>query len=306
MYDTSASTGGGNGRAIAIGFGALFLGALGWALIGALTKHEFSLVAIGIGLLIGLAMYTARPTSLGVAVVAAAFTLLGCAIGEVLAFAFVFGDTTGIGFSQALETVLQNLGSFFTDAVSGRSYLFWAIGAAASFAITFRRIQEAKTAGATTPGYDTAQGQPPYGQPPYGQQAYGQPSYGQPSYGQPSYGQPSYGQPSYGQPSYGQHSYGQPSYGQPSYGQAGQAPYGQQGYGQQGQQGYGQQPQPYSQQPYPQQPYPQQGQSPYAQPQQGGASPYGGSPSPYGQQGGRSQEPSDPYDPYGRQRPEQP
>jgi hypothetical protein len=293
MYDTSASTGGGNGRAIAIGFGALFLGALAWALIGALTKHEYSLVALGIGLLIGLAMYTARPTSLGVAVVAAAFTLLGCAIGEILAFAFVFGDATGIGFSQALETVMQNLGSFFTDAVSGRSYLFWAIGAAASFGITFRRIQEAKTAaGATAPGY-AAQGQAPYGQAPYDQSSYGQPSYGRP--GQPPYGQPSYDQPQspYGQPSYGQP--GQPPYGQPSYDQP-QSPYGQQAYGQPGQQGYGQQPQP----------YPQQGQSPYAQPPQGGASPYGESPSPspYGRQGGRPQEPTDPYDPYGR-RPEQ-
>ena len=267
MYETSASTGGGNGRAIAIGFGALFLGALAWALIGALTKHEYSLVAIGIGLLIGLAMYTARPTSLGVAIAAAAFTLLGCAIGEIFAFAFVFGDTTGIGFAESLKTVMQHLGSFFTDVVSGKSYLFWAIGAVASFGITFRRIQEAKTAGAGASGY-AAPGQSPYGggaQSPYSVQQ-----------GQSPYGQQGYGQQGYGQPTYGQSSYDQP-----------QPPYGQQGYGQQQQQ-----------------PYPQQGQAPYAQPQQGGSSPYGGSP--YGQQGGQSQESYDPYDPYGRQRPEPP
>jgi hypothetical protein len=290
MYETSASTGGGNGRAIAIGFGALFLGALAWALIGALTKHEYSLVAIGIGLLIGLAMYTARPTSLGVAVAAAAFTILGCAIGEIFAFAFVFGDTTGIGFAESLKTVMQHLGSFFTDVVSGKSYLFWAIGAVASFGITFRRIQEAKTAGAGASGY-AAPGQSPYGggaQSPYSAQQ-GQSPYGQSSYDQP---QPPYGQQAYGQPSYGQQDYGQPSYGQP------QSPYGQQGYGQQQQPAYPQQ----------QQPYPQQGQAPYAQPQQGGSSPYGGSQ--YGQhggqQGGQSQESYDPYDPYGRQRPEPP
>jgi hypothetical protein len=278
MYETSASTGGGNGRAIAIGFGALFLGALAWGLIGALTKHEFGIIAIGIGLLIGLAMYTARPTSPGVAVAAAAFTLLGCAIGEIFAFAFVFGDTTGIGFSQALKTVMQHLGSFFTDAVSGKSYLFWAIGAAASFGITFRRIQEAKTAGASPSGY-AAPGQSPYGG---GQGSYGA-QQGQSPYGQSSYDQSQapYGQQAYGQPAYGQSSYGQPAYGQPSYDQP-QAPYGRQAYGQEG---YGQQ-----------QPYPQQG--------QGGAAPYGGSP--YGRQGGQSQESYDPYDPYGRQRPEPP
>jgi hypothetical protein len=292
MYETSASTGGGNGRAIAIGFGALFLGALAWALIGALTKHEFSLVAIGIGLLIGLAMYTARPSSPGVAVVAAAFTLLGCAIGEIFAFAFVFGDATGIGFSESLKTVMQHLGSFFTDAVSGKSYLFWAIGAAASFGITFRRIQEAKTAGAPTSGYG-AQGQAPYGGAEQG--SYGAPQQ-QGSY-EAQQGQSPYGQPSYGQPSYGQSGYGQPSYGQSSYDQQ-QSPYGQQGYGHQGygqqsyeQQGYGQQ--GYGQQGYGQQQYPQQGQSPYGQ-------------SPYAQQGGQPQDSNDPYDPYGRQRPEPP
>jgi hypothetical protein len=292
MYETSASTGGGNGRAIAIGCGALFLGALAWGLIGALTKHEFGIAAIGIGLLIGLAMYTARPTSPGVAVAAAAFTLLGCAIGEIFAFAFVFGDTTGIGFSQALKTVMQHLGSFFTDAVSGKSYLFWAIGAAASFGITFRRIQEAKTAGARPSGY-AAPGQSPYGgQPSYGaqqgQSAYGQSSYDQQQspYGQQAYGQQAYGQESYGQESYGQPGYGQPGYGQPSYDQP-QAPYGRQPYGQQG---YGQQPQ-----------YPQQGQAAYPQPGQGGASPYGGSP-----YGGQPPESPDPYDPYGRQPPESP
>jgi hypothetical protein len=290
MYETSASTGGGNGRAIAIGCGALFLGALAWGLIGALTKHEFGIAAIGIGLLIGLAMYTARPTSPGVAVAAAAFTLVGCAIGEIFAFAFVFGDATGIGFAQALKTVMQHLGSFFTDAVSGKSYLFWAIGAAASFGITFRRIQEAKTAGASPSGY-AAPGQSAYGG--------GQPSYGA-QQGQSPYGQTSYDQQQspYGQQAYGQASYGQPGYGQPSYDQS-QSPYGQQAYGQAsyGQQGYGQQPQ---QPQYPQQG--QQGQSPYAQPGQGGgASSYGGSP-----YGGQSQESPDPYDPYGRQRPEPP
>lgn len=274
MYETSASTGGGNGRAIAIGFGAMFLGALVWALIGALTKHEFGLIAIGIGLLIGLAMYTARPTSPGVAAVAAVWTLIGCAIGEIFAFAFVFGDATGIGFSEALKTTMEHLGSFFTDVVSGKSYLFWVIGAVASFGITFRRIQEAKTAGAGPSGY-AASGQSPYGQSSYDQQQSS--PYGQQAYGQQAYGQQTYGQPGYGQQGYDQQGHEQQGYGQSPYGQQ-QSPYGQQGYGQPG---YGQQ-----------QPYPQQGQSPY------GGSPYGQQ----GQQGGQSQ---DPYDPYG-QRPEPP
>jgi hypothetical protein len=291
MYQTSASTGGGNGKAIAIGFGALFVGAIAWALIGALTKHEFSLVAIGIGALIGVAMYSARPTSAGIAVVAAIYTIIGCAIGEFLAIAFVGGHEAGLGFGQAAKLELQHPKELYFNSLDGKSYLFWAIGAMAAFGMTFRRIREARAEPAAAPAYGDRQA---YGQ---DQQAYGQQGYGDQGYGQQGYGQQAYGQ---------QQGYADQGYGQQGYGQ--QAPYGQSP-----QQGYGQQ----------QQPYPRQGQSPYAQPQQGGPSPYGQPQSPHGQSPhdqssygessygqrpsgqdpyGRQQDDQDPYDPYGRQR----
>lgn len=217
MNPAAARPTGGNGKAVVIGIGAMLLGAIIWAVITALTKHEFSLVAVGVGALIGLSMFTARPTSVGIALLAALLTVIGCALGEFLAGAAVGSQESSVSFTQFLKLEFQHIGPFLR-AMGGRTYLFWAIGAVAAFSMTFRRIQAARmmagppAAPAPYAQYGQAppygqQPQPPYGQqqpyPPQGQQPYGQ---GQTPYGgqpQPPYGQP---QPPYPpqQPGYGQ------------------------------------------------------------------------------------------------------
>jgi hypothetical protein len=47
MNQAAAQPSGGNGKAIAIGIFAMFLGAVIWAITTAVTQHEFSLVAYG-------------------------------------------------------------------------------------------------------------------------------------------------------------------------------------------------------------------------------------------------------------------
>ena len=56
---------GGNGKTILVGLLAMILGAGLWAVITAVTVREFSIVAMGIGALIGLAMHSTRPTNRG-------------------------------------------------------------------------------------------------------------------------------------------------------------------------------------------------------------------------------------------------
>jgi hypothetical protein len=254
MNEAAARPSGGNGKAVVIGIGAMLLGAAIWAAITALTKHEFSLVAIGVGALIGLAMFSARPTSSGIAVVAALLTIVGCAIGDFLAVGALVASQTSASFTDILNAEVKHPGPIF-EALGGKTYLFWAIGAVAAFAMTFRRIQAARM----VPGPPGASPYPQFGQDggasPYGQAAPGAYGQGGPAgYGQPQ-GNPAYGQPQ-GNPAYGQQPY--PSQGQQQYGQ-GQSPYGQQQPPQQGQPPYGQQqPPPYPpQQPgYGQQQYP--------------------------------------------------
>jgi hypothetical protein len=249
MNQAAGRPSGGNGKAIVIGIGAMLLGAVIWAVITALTKHEFSLVAIGVGALIGLAMFTARPTSGGIALVAALLTIVGCALGDFLALGALIAQRTSASFMDVLNAEVKHPGPVF-HALGGKTYLFWAIGAVAAFGMTIRRIQAARMMsgppvaapagpspypqfGQDASAYGSAS---PYGQAP-GDQAYGQ-APGNPAYGQapgnPAYGQgqnnPAYGQQPY--PAQGQQPYGQgrqPQPGQPPYGQ----PYPQQpGYGQ--------------------------------------------------------------------------
>ena len=234
MNQPSAQPRGGNGKAIIIGFLAMILGAGLWALVTVVTEHEFSLVAIGVGALIGLAMFSARPTSTGIAAVAALLTVIGCALGEFLAVPAYIAHKDGISFTKLVNLELNHPRLYF-DALDGKTYLFWAIGAVAAFSMVLRRIQAARV---INPSYGVGgafgaagPGAGPQGYAP--QQQFGTPQPG----GAPQPGAAA--QP--GQPYPGQQPYG------PGQGAGQQQPYGQeQGAGQQpydaGQQtGYGQQ-----------------------------------------------------------------
>lgn len=225
MNEASAQPSGGNGKAIVIGFLAMILGAGLWAVVTVVTAHEFSLVAIGVGALIGLAMYSARPTSAGIAVAAAVLTVIGCALGEFLAVPAYVAHKEGISFTKLVNLELSHPSLYF-DELDGKTYLFWAIGAAAAFSMVFRRIQAARMSGAS------------YGRPPVG--SFPGPVPGPQAYApQQQFGaapQPG-AAPQSGQPFPAQQPYGQ---GQPPYGQNPQ-PYGP-GPGQQQPSGPGQQP----------------------------------------------------------------
>jgi hypothetical protein len=208
MNEASAQPRGGNGKAIVIGILAMILGAGLWAVITVVTEHEFSLVAIGVGALVGLAMFSARPTSTGIAVVAALLTVVGCALGEFLAIPAYVAHKDGIAFSKLINLELNHPKLYF-DSLDGKTYLFWAIGAVAAFGMVFRRIQAARTS---------------YGVPAQQAQPYPAPQ----QFGAPPQPQPGQQQP-YGQPQPQQYGQNPQQYGQnpQPYGQ-GQQPYGQQ------------------------------------------------------------------------------
>ena len=230
MNQTSAQPRGGNGKAIIIGFLAMILGAGLWALVTVVTAHEFSLVAIGVGALIGLAMFSARPTSTGIAAAAAVLTVIGCALGEFLAVPAYIAHKDGISFTKLVNLELSHPKLYF-DALDGKTYLFWAIGAAAAFSMVFRRIQAARVINPSYSAGGAFGAAGPQGYAP--QQQYGAP---QPGGAQPG-GAAQPGRQYPGQPPYGP---GQPPYGQNPQpygpGQGQQQPYGpgqQPGYGQQ-------------------------------------------------------------------------
>src|SRR4051794_11421273 len=162
MNEASTRPRGGNGKAIVIGILAMILGAGLWAVVTVVTQHEFSLVAIGVGALVGLAMFSARPTSTGIAAVAALLTVIGCALGEVLAIPAYVAHKDGIGFAKLINLELPHPKLYFVPR-DGKTYLFWAIGAVAAFSMVFRRIQ------AAPPSYGVPAPQPYPAPPQFGQ-----------------------------------------------------------------------------------------------------------------------------------------
>lgn len=187
MNEAAARPRGGNGKAIVIGILAMILGAGLWAVVTVVTEHEFSLVAIGVGALVGLTMFAARPTSSGIAVAAALLTVVGCALGEFLAIPAYVAHKDGLPFGRLISLELNHPKLYF-HSLDGKTYLFWAIGAAAAFSMVFRRIQAARTAYGVP--RQPAYGPPPQAGPaaPYPPQAYG-PAPQQPYGPQPGQGQ---------------------------------------------------------------------------------------------------------------------
>src|SRR4051812_27102899 len=113
MNAAPARPGGGNGMAVVVGVLAVILGAGLWAVVTAVTAHELSLLAAGIGALIGLAMFTARPTSMGIAAVAALLTVIGCAVGEFFALPDYAAHAHGLRFASLVNLELHHPRVFF-------------------------------------------------------------------------------------------------------------------------------------------------------------------------------------------------
>ena len=197
------------GLAVVCGLGAAIAGAVVWGLIAYVTKHQFSIVAVLIGLAVGSAVARFRPSDPIAAVASAVLAVFGCALGSFLALVFALA-----GAGVDVGSILGHLNVIFQaypHSVGGLALVFWVIAAYIGFRIAFsraglgamarRRGGRFPASGAPAQPWSPSQpGQPPFGPPPAGQPRFGQPSAGQPRFGPPPAGQPPFGQPPWGSP----------------------------------------------------------------------------------------------------------
>jgi hypothetical protein len=208
------------GLALVCGLGAAIAGAVVWGLIAYISKHQFSIVAVLMGLAVGSAVARLRNNDPLAAIASAVLAVLGCALGSFLALVFALA-----GAGVSMGSILGHLNLIiqaYPHSLGGLTLVFWLIAAFIGFRIPFsrtglggvarRRGGQFPASGAPAQPWSASQpGQPSFGQP----QA-GQPSFGQPQPGQSPAGQPSFGQPQAGQSPAGQSPAGQPPFGQPS------------------------------------------------------------------------------------------
>lgn len=212
------------GAGVVAGLAAGVAGAFIWGAIGALTAHNWSIVAFGVGILVALAVSKAAGGSgpeLGGA--AALITVVACLVGDVAAAYFRAAHDLGTSVGNLMNLVGPT--RVLSDEVKHQplSMIFILVGAAYAFryAATGGNLRGRRTTMA--PAAATFPAQPGFAQPGFAHPNFGQPAAQppqpspQPAYGQPAYGQPGYGQPGYSQPGYGQPPVqAPPSYGQPA------------------------------------------------------------------------------------------
>lgn len=215
------------GLALACGLGAAIGGSVVWGLVAYISKHQFSIVAVLMGLAVGSAVARFRSRDPLAAIASAVLAVLGCAFGSFLALVFALA-----GAGVSVGSILGNLNLIiqaYPHSLGGLTLLFWLIAAFIGFRIPFsktglggvarRRGGQFPASGAPAEPWSASQaGQPSFGQPQPGQPQPGLQPFGQPQPGQPPLGQP---QPQPGQPPFGQYPAGQPPFGLP---QAGQFP----------------------------------------------------------------------------------
>jgi hypothetical protein len=180
--------------ALASGLGAAVAGAFGWGLIAYVSQHQFSIVAVLMGLAVGSAVARFRPGDLPAAIASGILAVAGCALGTFLAL--VFG-LAGAGVSMG--SILGHLNlviDAYPHALSGLTIIFWVIAAFAAFRIPFSRparrgVPRPPAQGAPAQAWPASQaGQPAFGQPPGDQFPAGQaPAGGSGDQPQPGTGQ---------------------------------------------------------------------------------------------------------------------
>jgi hypothetical protein len=174
--------------AVLAGFAAAVAGAFLWGLIVYSIKHQFSIAAILMGVLVGMAIGAFRPRTMAAPVAGAILAVFGCAFGDFLALIFVAVGRAGLPLGYVLGH-LSVLLHAYPHTVGALGFVFWAIAAFVGFRITMTRMQRPGATPPPAPGY----AQPGYGtQPGYG----AQPGYGtQPGYGEPGYEGPGFAVP---------------------------------------------------------------------------------------------------------------
>jgi hypothetical protein len=108
------------------------VGALLWAITGSITLHSYSLVAIGVGALVGCAAaWAAQGRGLQLGLVAAMLALLGCAAGDFLARVWIEANQLHQTFGFRLGLAVHDPAGYVS--LSGVTLVFCAIAAYAAF-----------------------------------------------------------------------------------------------------------------------------------------------------------------------------
>lgn len=126
------------------GLFATLLGAGIWALVTVVTEYQIGFMAIGIGILVGLAMrYTGKGIDPVHGIVGAVLSLLGCAVGNVLTFAYFIAMGEGMAYMEVLAQLDPMIAwSLLVDTFELMDVLFYGLAAWFGYKYAFRQVTQ--------------------------------------------------------------------------------------------------------------------------------------------------------------------
>lgn len=133
---------------LAAGLGAAIIGAVIWAIVTVLTEHQYGLMAIGVGFLVG---YAVRTFGKGIDAIfgmtGGAIALLGCVVGNFLTVLIVVSRQEGIPFLDLLTRVTPGIiAAVLKETFQAMDLLFYAIAVYFGYKYSFKPVTEAELA----------------------------------------------------------------------------------------------------------------------------------------------------------------
>ncbi|MFC4061959.1 hypothetical protein ACFOWE_26965 [Planomonospora corallina] len=130
---------------IAAGLVTAVVGAAAYGAVIGITEYEIGIAAIGVGVLVGLAMMAVRPTSPVLPALAALFSFAGAALGTFTGAVILevkLGAASSYG--EAVTKMTDSFPEYLRE--DPKTLLFWAIAAAAGFSFVNKRVKAAREA----------------------------------------------------------------------------------------------------------------------------------------------------------------
>ncbi|GAA2373489.1 hypothetical protein [Nonomuraea africana] len=134
---------------ILVGLVAMLVGAAVYGAVVGITEYEIGLVAVLVGVLVGLGMMAVKPSSPVLPPLAALFGLVGAALGTaiggtVLAVKYAGEEGGKLGYLDAFTSVTGLMPDLIGE--DPKTLLFWAISAFAGFSFVNKRVKAAREA----------------------------------------------------------------------------------------------------------------------------------------------------------------
>jgi hypothetical protein len=140
---------------VGVGLVTAVVGAVLWAVLVNVTHYKIGYAAVGLGLLVGLAMARTAPAWRPLPFVAAVVALFGCLLGDALVDATVLADVVGISTVEAFRQMVGDptgLGrEVFSAGFEGIDAVFWLIAAFAAFRLARGAMTRTAAVASTLP-----------------------------------------------------------------------------------------------------------------------------------------------------------